>query len=59
MEFLRVYATAALPVFLAFAVIWWWMTTIAFSKFPERVARAAKPAPRPEAAEDEKWREAA
>ncbi len=47
MEFLRIYAMAALPVFLAFAVIGWFMAVSAVPRCPAE--RGSPQSERPEA----------
>ncbi len=40
MEFLKVYAMTAIPVFFAFAAIWWFMTISIIHHPPAKAARA-------------------
>ena len=40
MEFIKVYAMTAIPVFFAFAAIWWFMTISIIHHPPAKAARA-------------------
>ncbi len=59
MEFLKVYVMAALPVFIAFGAIWWFMTCSVVAHLPRRASRAAAPEGGRAVVKQARWQKAA